>query len=168
MRINRVVINLVERILLALCYGFSPIAVWSIRRVNKRHESRAKPAIEVAAFLTGYFGHDLMSETKVVYVQNISETSRLGWMFKNAVGIALEDTYYIKEEYKHRWHLHFHELVHIRQWRQFGPHLFFSKYVARTLLHGYRNNPFELEAYELDQRFKKEGVFWLVRPSHDC
>lgn len=83
----------------------------------------------------------------------------LGLLFGKAAGITLEDTVYVKEEYRHRWHLHFHELVHIQQWQRLGPIEFLSQYVAEALTRGYRNNKFEVEAYELEERFKCNEMF---------
>lgn len=38
-----------------------------------------------------------------------------------------------------------HELVHVRQWKD---PLFPLKYTWQSIRHGYRNNPYEVEAYE--------------------
>jgi len=38
-----------------------------------------------------------------------------------------------------------HELVHVRQWRS-RPFTFPVRYLARHIRHGYRNNPYEVEA----------------------
>ena len=44
-----------------------------------------------------------------------------------------------------------HELVHVRQWNE-DP-LFALKYCAQWLRHGYRKNPYEVEAYARQQEF---------------
>ena len=41
-----------------------------------------------------------------------------------------------------------HEMVHIEQIEREGPWLFSIKYLYWLARHGYRNNPYEREAYE--------------------
>ena len=43
-----------------------------------------------------------------------------------------------------------HELAHVRQWRQ-QPFTFPLRYVWQHLRHGYRNNPFEVEARDAER-----------------
>lgn len=43
-----------------------------------------------------------------------------------------------------------HELVHVEQWKD---PLFALKYCAQWMRHGYRQNPYEVEAYERQARF---------------
>ena len=47
-----------------------------------------------------------------------------------------------------------HELVHVEQWR--ADPLFAVKYVAEWMRRGYRNNRYEVEAYERERRFRAE------------
>ena len=48
-----------------------------------------------------------------------------------------------------------HELAHVRQWREDA--LFPLRYALATLRHGYRNNPYEVEARaEADRLFPPE------------
>lgn len=44
-----------------------------------------------------------------------------------------------------------HELVHVEQWR--ADRLFALKYGLQWLRHGYRQNPYEVEAYDRQRRF---------------
>jgi hypothetical protein len=44
-----------------------------------------------------------------------------------------------------------HELVHVEQWR--ADPLFLVRYVARSLRHGYRDNPYEVEAYARQREY---------------
>jgi len=43
-----------------------------------------------------------------------------------------------------------HELVHVEQWKD---PLFALKYCAQWMRHGYRQNPYEVEAYERQARY---------------
>ena len=44
-----------------------------------------------------------------------------------------------------------HELAHVRQWRR-APWLFPLRYVLEHMKHGYRNNPYEVEARAAEQK----------------
>jgi hypothetical protein len=51
---------------------------------------------------------------------------------------------------------HFHELIHILQWRILGPERFLWLYADGLERFGYRNSPLEIMAYELQERFDAE------------
>jgi hypothetical protein len=55
-----------------------------------------------------------------------------------------------------------HELVHVRQWRE--DRLFAAKYVAEWMRHGYRQNRYEVEAYEHERRFRAQQTRDARRP----
>ncbi|NAZ96009.1 hypothetical protein [Vibrio toranzoniae] len=137
----------------------SPLLLRYIRRINRKHIPLANSCQEVVPFLSVYFSNELLAKTKVVYVKEVPKLLPSGLLFGKAAGIALEDTVYVKEEYRYRWHLHFHELVHIQQWQRLGSIEFLSQYIVEALTRGYRCNNFEVEAFELEERFKRNDVF---------
>jgi hypothetical protein len=137
----------------------SPLLLCFIRRVNRKHILLATPCLAVVPFLSVYFSKELLAKTKVVYVKEMPTLLPAGLLFGKAAGIALEDTVYVKEEYRYRWHLHFHEIVHIQQWQRLGPIEFLSQYIVEALTRGYRCNSFEVEACELEERFKRNDIF---------
>jgi len=47
-----------------------------------------------------------------------------------------------------------HELVHVRQWR--GDRLFAVKYAAEWVRRGYWQNRYEVEAYDVERRFRAQ------------
>jgi len=49
--------------------------------------------------------------------------------------------------------IHFHELVHVVQWRVLGVRDFLLTYAAGLLQHGYADSPLEAIAFELQGRF---------------
>ena len=53
--------------------------------------------------------------------------------------------------------LHFHELVHVIQWRLLGPEKFLAFYADGLERFGYRNSPLEVMAYNLQDRFDREA-----------
>jgi hypothetical protein len=46
------------------------------------------------------------------------------------------------------------ELVHVRQWKR--DRLFAVRYVAEWVRHGYRQNRYEVEAYDVERRFRAQ------------
>jgi hypothetical protein len=53
--------------------------------------------------------------------------------------------------------LHFHELVHVIQWQHLGVEGFLSAYATGLIKHGYRENPLEAMAYDLQAHFDQGG-----------
>jgi len=73
----------------------------------------------------------------------------------NAAGITYRNTYFLKEDGASTESIHFHELVHVVQWQQLGVDGFLTAYATGLLQHGYRNNPLEAMAYELQEQFDR-------------
>jgi hypothetical protein len=72
-------------------------------------------------------------------------------------GITYRNTYFITEAGSADESLHFHELIHVLQWQHLGVDGFLTAYAAGLIEHGYRNNPLEVMAYDLQAKFD-EGV----------
>ncbi len=73
-----------------------------------------------------------------------------------AGGITYLDTYFVRADEAQSESLHFHELVHVIQWRLLGPEKFLALYADGLERFGYRNSPLEVMAYELQERFERE------------
>lgn len=54
---------------------------------------------------------------------------------------------YIHPQYKTHMGLIRHEMVHVEQIDRDGPWMFTIKYLGWLVLYGYRDNPYEVEAY---------------------
>ena len=52
--------------------------------------------------------------------------------------------------------VHFHELVHVVQWRTLGVDAFLLTYGAGVMQHGYAHSPLEAIAYDLQSQFDRE------------
>jgi len=90
----------------------------------------------------------------------------------NAAGITYLSSFFVRLGYERDESLHFHELVHVIQWRHLGPERFIMAYALGHLLSGgYRNNPLEIMAYDLQARFDQSGpafdVVAVVTPELD-
>lgn len=71
-----------------------------------------------------------------------------GWLMgtrRPAAGVTLGRTIVVPPESRPGEDLIVHELVHVEQWS--ADPLFPLRYAAGYLRHGYRNNPYEAEAY---------------------
>jgi hypothetical protein len=56
--------------------------------------------------------------------------------------------------------LHFHELIHVVQWRLLGPETFLATYAAGLEAVGYRESPLELMAYNAELAFcRSDKIF---------
>jgi hypothetical protein len=67
-------------------------------------------------------------------------------------GITYLDTYFVRAD-----QVHFHELVHVIQWRLLGPENFLARYADGLERFGYRNSPLEKMAYNFQDRFDFEA-----------
>jgi hypothetical protein len=72
-------------------------------------------------------------------------------------GITYKDTYYIKQHCADNLRLHFHELVHVAQWKQLGAVNFIQRYINEINYYGYSKAPLEAMAYLCDAHFSKGG-----------
>jgi hypothetical protein len=75
----------------------------------------------------------------------------------NYAGITYRNTYFIREDSWSNESIHFHELVHVIQWQHLGVDGFLTAYATGLLQHGYRNNPLEAMAHELQEHFDRGG-----------
>jgi hypothetical protein len=128
-----------------------------------RHAAAARP---VSAFgfarLPQWFPAPLLRAAGVIEVETVPTPplARLGvggfeeMEHGGAAGITFRDTYFVRRPLARDESLHFHELVHVVQWRHLGPERFLAAYAAGYLsAGGYRGNPLENIAYDLQARF---------------
>ena len=75
----------------------------------------------------------------------------------DVAGITYKNTYYILPSAVHNLRVHFHELVHVVQWRELGAHAFIMRYINEIQTFGYNDAPLEIMAYELDEHYTSNG-----------
>ncbi|MEM7353953.1 MAG: hypothetical protein AAF657_24340 [Acidobacteriota bacterium] len=128
--------------------------------------------------LVGFFSNEVLDQARIRVVNRIENPDfyaayeeldkRFPLDFASAVGLALVDTVLIRRSHagpgteSRKWVL-FHELVHLEQYRLVGPENYIERYI-RALAEGgfdYRSNPFEAQAFELQNRYRRrpEGPF---------
>jgi hypothetical protein len=103
----------------------------------------------------------LLDSTKVVSVNRVPlpPLSRMGLHRFNEFesgdydGITYLDTFFVKYTGAGNEVLHFHELIHVVQWRLLGPERFLKLYADGLERFGYHNSPLEKMAYVAQDRF---------------
>jgi len=69
-------------------------------------------------------------------------------------GITFRDMYFVHPSYATEG-VHFHELVHVIQWRTLGVRPFLLTYALGFIQHGYAASPLEAIAFEYQARFER-------------
>ena len=77
-------------------------------------------------------------------------------------GITYLDTFFVRQELRDDEAIHFHELVHIIQWRALGPKRFLAAYADGLERIGYEHCPLEVMAYTLGSVFQNPSHLFEV------
>jgi hypothetical protein len=144
-----------------------PLVQGWIDRTLADHRNRARP---VASYrfprLGAFYSTEFLASAKVVEVERVPvpPLSSFGltgfgeFEGRNYAGITFLDTYFVQSGEALRESLHFHELVHVVQWQHLGVERFVMAYAVGYLQGGgYRANPLEVMAYDLQEYFEKGG-----------
>ncbi len=141
------------------------IAGW----IEKTLTEHAVAAQSVAALgfsrLPDYYDAPFLDSSKVVIVSKVPmpPLSAMGlgqfsdFEQMDAGGITHLDTYFVRADHARSDSLHFHELVHVIQWRMLGPEKFLALYADGLERFGYQNSPLEVMACDLQDRFEREA-----------
>ena len=81
----------------------------------------------------------------------------LSGMKSPAAAVTLGDAILVHPDVRLTTTLLRHELAHVRQWRE-RPLTFPLRYVLEHLRHGYRQNPYEVEARAAEQHPNRPGT----------
>jgi hypothetical protein len=81
----------------------------------------------------------------------------LSGMKSPAAAVTLGDAILVHPDVRLTTNLLRHELAHVRQWRE-RPLTFPLHYVLEHLRHGYRQNPYEVEARAAEQHPNRSGT----------
>lgn len=143
--------------------------------INETLSRHAKEAEKGGALkfprLSKYFKLSTLQDAKVVRLplvpvppfQQLGLRKFSDLMPKDLGGITYRDTFFIKmtessikgTESRDEA-THFHELVHIVQWRQLGEEAFLFRYANELEECGYDNSPLEKMAYSMQDRFEQQ------------
>jgi hypothetical protein len=117
--------------------------------------SRAFPRLPL------YFTAETLASAKVVLVDQlpVPPLSSMGltqfadFERGNFNGITYLDTFFLKRSQSENEAIHFHELIHVIQWRILGPERFLRSYADGLERFGYRESPLEVMAYDAEAAF---------------
>ena len=142
---------------------FLPVVKDWIYNLIDVHFPVSKPVSEFGfSRLPSYYFKETLNSAKVVIVNKVPAIPLASFGltqfgdFENmeAGGITYLDTYFIRSDHVHLEPTHFHELVHIIQWKHLGVDRFLLAYGLWLQKYGYRDNLFEKLAYTLENEFK--------------
>ena len=108
-----------------------------------------------------YFTAETLASAKVVITDRLPVPPLSSWGLtqfasferRDPDGITYLDTCFLKP---HQWKnevIHFHELIHVIQWRVLGAERFLRSYADGLERFGYRDSPLEVMAYDAEARF---------------
>jgi hypothetical protein len=146
------------------------IADW-LQKTLAMYASVSRPVASLGfSGLADYFDAPLLASSKVVVVPRVPmpPLSAMGldrfrdFEQMDAGGITYLDTYFVRADHAHIESLHFHELVHVVQWRLLGPERFLALYADGLERFGYRNSPLEVMAYDLQDNFERKHEAFSV------
>jgi hypothetical protein len=115
-----------------------------------------------------YFGHTLLETAKFIPIDRVPmpPLSAMGlgrfaaFEHGNFSGITYLDRYFINQTVVTEEALHFHELIHVIQWRLLGPERFLEAYANGLDEFGYENSPLEKMAYDAEASFKRSSAIF--------
>ncbi len=144
-----------------------PLILGWIQKTFAEHESEAQ-SIASLGFkrLPRYFQPEELASAKVVYVSNVpapplnaiglTQFSDIENM--TAAGVTYWNTFFSRHEMRGNESHHFHELIHVVQWRLLGSKLFVAAYADGLERIGYRHSPLEVMAYTLESVFNNSAA----------
>jgi hypothetical protein len=117
--------------------------------------------------LPRYFSADTLTSAKVVLVDQLPIPPLSSWGLTrfadfergNFSGITYLNTFFIKRDDARNEVIHFHELIHVIQWRILGPEQFLGLYADGLERFGYRDGPLEKMAYDAEVAFTAKEIF---------
>ena len=128
-----------------------------------------KRAVALCGFprLPHYFSDETLASSKVVLVDRlpVPPLSRMGlpqfavFEHGNFNGITYLDTFFLKPAVAKDEATHFHELIHVIQWRILGTKEFLRMYADGLERFGYWMSPLEKMAYDAEAAFSRSVAF---------
>jgi hypothetical protein len=144
-----------------------------VDQLNEKYSEQRVSCNELSKYFKGFYKKSFLKKAYFVVVDRIPkpdfpELRQMGlggFIDMNVDGITYKDTYYIKQEFAQDLRLHFHELVHVAQWKHLGAAGFIERYISEINKYGYDNAPLEIMAYSCDSHFASNGERFDV-PRH--
>ena len=143
--------------------AYPKLRAW-IQKTLEFYEKNAKPIASMHFVrLPLYFDHSLLDTAKFIAIDRLPmpPLSAMGlsrftaFEQGNLHGVTYLDRYFIKRTVVTEEAIHFHELIHVIQWRLLGPEDFLAAYANGLDEFGYENSPLEKMAYDAEAAFKR-------------
>ena len=140
------------------------IELW-ISQTNAAYKQERKSCGIFRDQFEGFYSLDILNTSYFVVTDDIPkldfpELRQAGFgsfIDMSVSGITYNDTYYVERKAAKELRLHFHELVHVLQWRLLTPLGFINRYINEIQSYGYDNAPLERMAYTLDAHYLANG-----------
>ena len=145
--------------------AYPKVQAW-IQKTLAAYEKDAQPIASMHfARLPLYFDYDLLKTAKFIPIDQVPmpPLSAMGlgrfeaFERGNSHGVTYIDRYFIKRTVVTEEALHFHELIHVIQWRLLGPEGFLRAYANGLDQFGYENSPLEKMAYDAEAAFRRSS-----------
>ena len=141
---------------------FYPLIAGWLRSTLTVHSSAAR-SVASCGFprLPLYFSVETLALANVVLVDRLPIPPLSSWGLTRFAdfersdpdAITYLDTFFLKPHQSKNEAIHFHELIHVIQWRVLGPENFLRSYADGLERFGYRDSPLEVMAYDAEKRF---------------
>lgn len=136
-----------------------------IHQTNSSHAEVRQSCCVFEEYFKGFYSSDFLETAFFVVTEEIPKPDfpdlreeGLGdFVDMDVAGITYNDTYYVKQGAANELRLHFHELVHVLQWRELTSRGFIERYIREIQGFGYDEAPLEKMAYALDGHYQKKG-----------
>jgi len=152
-----------DKLIIKSYEGFLPRVKSWIDNLLYQYSSQAKRVIDLNfPRLPQYFSKEILETAKVVYIDrppqiplsSMGLTQFQDFEKMRIDGVTYYDTFFVRLPLSGVEYLHFHELVHVAQWRYLGTDRFLLLYGLELLKNKYNNSLLEAMAYQLQSRFQ--------------
>jgi hypothetical protein len=140
-----------------------------IQKTLGAYEDDAQPVSSMHfARLPRYFDHSMLDAVKFIAIDRLPMPPLSAMALNrfaafeqgNFDGITYLNRYFIKRPLITEEPLHFHELIHVIQWRLLGPESFLAAYANGLDRFGYEDSPLEKMAYDAEALFKGSSAIF--------
>ncbi len=150
--------------------AYPKLRAW-VEKTLTAYEKDAQPIAAMRfARLPLYFDQALLETTKFIPIDRVPmpPLSAMGLSRFAAFeqgdfdGVTYLNRYFIKRTVVAEEALHFHELIHVIQWRLLGPEGFLAAYANGLDEFGYESSPLEKMASEAEAAFKRSSAIFAA------
>jgi hypothetical protein len=146
--------------------AYPKVQAW-IQKTLAVYEQDAQPIASMRfARLPLYFDHTSLETAKFIPIDRVPMPPLAAMGLDRFAafeqgdfnGVTYLDRYFIKRPVVTEEALHFHELIHVIQWRLLGSEGFLATYANGLDEFGYENSPLEKMAYDAETLFRRSSV----------